>query len=191
MYYFQTTVSFLPSESLKWSEILLKCLLSTLSQKFDEDILIAGQQSLMMLLERIESLFRDNESEIIAFYKQSVSSLKKMSFKGQSLTLEFSLKMINIVQKQQQVELVSLALENQLVSLGSNTNGVTARRAITKFFRELLKSKNILVLQEAYAALIEPFKASVEALTKHDQQGKIKKFQNSEMLWPFRKRPNP
>merc|ERR1712008_618971 len=54
----QKTVSFLPSESLRWSEIILRCLLSTLKIQFDEDILITGQQSLMMLLERIESLFR-------------------------------------------------------------------------------------------------------------------------------------
>ena len=41
--------------------MILRCLLSTLKIQFEEDILIAGQQSLMMLLERIDSLFRDNQ----------------------------------------------------------------------------------------------------------------------------------
>ena len=68
-------MSFLPSESLRWSEIILRCLLSTLKIQFDEDILITGQQSLMMLLERIESLFRDNEREIIEFYKISLGKI--------------------------------------------------------------------------------------------------------------------
>ena len=69
------SLSFLPSESLRWSEIILRCLLSTLKIQFDEDILITGQQSLMMLLERIESLFRDNEREIIEFYKISLGKI--------------------------------------------------------------------------------------------------------------------
>ena len=36
---------------------------------------------------------------------------------------------------------------------------------MAKFFRELLKSKNILVLQEAYAALVVPFKTSIVKLS--------------------------
>ena len=138
----------------------------------------------MMLLERKESLFRDNSRQIIDFYKLCLKGIKQLSYKGQSLTLAFAQKMISHVglaeaglglsggQKQQQVELVSIALDVQLVHHGSITNGLIARKAVVKFFRELLKSKNILVLQEAYAALTRPLKASVEALSCTNPPGK-------------------
>ena len=36
----QNAVSFLPAESLKWTEIILSCLLATLKKTHDEDILL-------------------------------------------------------------------------------------------------------------------------------------------------------
>ena len=44
----QNAVSFLPAESLKWTEIILSCLLTTLKKAHDEDILLAGIQSIMV-----------------------------------------------------------------------------------------------------------------------------------------------
>ena len=80
----QKAVSFLPSESSKWGKIILNCLLQTLEKRLDEDVVLAGQQSLLMLLERMESLFRDNEAEMIAFYKICLESIKQLSYKGQN-----------------------------------------------------------------------------------------------------------
>ena len=73
----QKAVSFLPSESSKWGKIILNCLLQTLEKRLDEDVILAGQQSLLMLLERLESLFRDNEAEMITFYKICLKSEAK------------------------------------------------------------------------------------------------------------------
>ena len=87
----------------------------------------------MMLLERIESLFRDNEDKIIEFYKISLRAIKQLSYKGQAMTLEFASKMINHVQeaKQQQVELVSIALDTNLIFQGSASNGKIGRKAVS------------------------------------------------------------
>lgn len=162
----RTTVSFLPSESTKWAQILLHCLQTTLKNRFDEDILIAGQQSLLMLLERIESLFRDNECDMIEFYKLSMKSMQKLSYKGQALNLEFAVKMMTFVKQQQQQELVTIVLDQHLVKQAATSNGQMGRRAIAKFLREMLKSKNILVLQEAYAAVVNPLKSAVGKLSE-------------------------
>ena len=162
----QKAVSFLPSESSKWGKIILNCLLQTLEKRLDEDVVLAGQQSLLMLLERMESLFRDNEAEMIAFYKICLGSIKALSYKGQAQTLIYTTKMINQVDlpKHQQLEFVSMALDTDLVCHGALTSGKESHEAIVKFFRDLLRSKNINVLQEAYSALLVPFKAALKDL---------------------------
>ena len=157
-------VSFLPSESSKWGKIILNCLLQTLEKRLDEDVVLAGQQSLLMLLERMESLFRDSETKMIAFYKICLKSIKQLSYKGQNSTLYFSAKMINYVEPKQQLEFVTLALDADLVRHGAMTNGKDAHEAIVKFFRDLLRSKNIHVLQEVYSALLTPYKAALKDL---------------------------
>ena len=152
-------------ESLDWSKIILNCLITSLKICLDEDILIAGQHSLLMLMERIESIFRENEVQIQDFYERSLQALPDLSYKGQASTLEFAGKLVsqlgNNDTKQQQLDLVSLALKVNLVHQGSNSRGQIARKAISKFFKDLLQSKNILVLQEAYAALVQPFKVKL------------------------------
>ena len=162
----QKAVSFLPSESSKWGKIILNCLLQTLEKRLDEDVVLAGQQSLLMLLERMESLFRDNEAEMIAFYKICLESIKQLSYKGQNQTLIFATKMICHVDlaKHQQLEFVTMALDADLVVHGAMTNDRVSHEAIVKFFRDLLRSKNINVLQEAYSALLVPFKAALKDL---------------------------
>ena len=169
----QNAVSFLPGESLKWTEIILSCLLSTLNKAHDEDILLAGHQSIMMLSERMENLFKDNAKQMIEFYTVSMKSFKKLSYKGQAFALEFAERMISHVehQKQQQVEFgktkmapeifVKMVLDIDLVGLGASTNGKETRKASVRFFRNLLKSKNILVLQEGYAALLKAFQTAL------------------------------
>ena len=162
----QKAVSFLPSESSKWGKIILNCLLQTLEKRLDEDVVLAGQQSLLMLLERMESLFRDNEAEMIAFYKICLESIKQLSYKGQNQTLIFATKMIchADLAKHQQLEFVTMALDADLVVHGAMTNDRVSHEAIVKFFRDLLRSKNINVLQEAYSALLVPFKAALKDL---------------------------
>ena len=98
----------------------------------------------MMLLERIESLFRDNEDKIIEFYKISLRAIKQLSYKGQAMTLEFASKMINHVQeaKQQQVELVSIALDTNLIFQGSASNGKIGRKAVSLFKKLFLVEWN-------------------------------------------------
>ena len=55
-----------------------------------------------------------------------------MSYKGQALTLEFASKMITHLQeaKQQQVELVTIAIDTDLVLQGSASNSQIGRKAV-------------------------------------------------------------
>ena len=56
---------------------------------------------------------------------------------------------------------VKMVLDIDLVGLGASTNGKETRKASVRFFRNLLKSKNILVLQEGYAALLKAFQTAL------------------------------
>ena len=71
-----------------------------------------------------------------------------MSYKGQALTLEFASKMITHVQeaKQQQVELVTIAIDTDLVLQGSASNSQIGRKAVCylcqTIFLKVSKSKS-------------------------------------------------
>ena len=61
-----------------------------------------------------------------------------------------------------------MALDMDLVTQGAATNGKESRNASIRFFRNLLKSKNILVLQECYGALLKAFETALdESNAKH------------------------
>ena len=64
------------------------------------------------------------------------------------------------VEQKQQLEFVKMALDIDLVAQGAVTNDMS-RKASIRFFRNLLKSKNILVLQEGYAALLKTFQTDL------------------------------
>ena len=73
-------------------------------------------------------------ADIIEFYKISLGSIRKLSYKGQAMTLEFASKMISYVgheAKQQQVELVTIAIDADLVLQGSASNGKSGRKAVS------------------------------------------------------------
>ena len=115
---------------------------------------------------------------MIEFYTVSLKSFKKLSYKGQAFALEFAERMISHVEHQKQqnnVEFgktklmapeifVKMVLDIDLVGLGAATNGKETRKASVRFFRNLLKSKNILVLQEGYAALLKAFQTALTSL---------------------------
>ena len=68
-----------------------------------------------------------------------------MSYKGQALTLEFASKMITHVQeaKQQQVELVTIAIDTDLVLQGSASNSQIGRKAVCNLFQTLFEDNSI------------------------------------------------
>lgn len=157
----QKAVSFLPAESAGWANTILGCLLAALKKRNDEDILLAGQQSILMLAERMESLFRDHEQEIRSFFAMGIDLFRTLSYRGQAQTMEFTSKMIILVETKLQVELVEVVLHANLIQHVGLTNGQEAKSAMVKFFRDQLKSKNILILQEVYLALLAPLQSSL------------------------------
>ena len=76
------------------------------------------------------SLFTRFVNTIVFHYISG--SIKKLSYKGQALTLEFATKMITHLQeaKQQQVELVTIAIDTDLVLQGSASNSQIGRKAV-------------------------------------------------------------
>ena len=76
------------------------------------------------------SLFTRLVNNIVFHYISG--SIKKLSYKGQALTLEFATKMITHLQeaKQQQVELVTIAIDTDLVLQGSASNSQIGRKAV-------------------------------------------------------------
>ena len=78
-------------------------------------------------------------------------SIKKLSYKGQALTLEFATKMITHLQeaKQQQVELVTIAIDTDLVLQGSASNSQIGRKAVRYLFKTFW-TKKLFLLESIY-----------------------------------------
>ena len=153
------SVSFLPPESRSWFMIVFKCLTSALDKQFDEDILISGQQSFIMLLERIDSIYTKNHDEIVDYLKRSVVNFGLCSRKGQVENLKFIRKLYEKFSN----DLLDFYLKSDIFKFAA-ANGfkdVKLRKEAIKFYHQLLDTKNIHSLQEVYSHLTSNYKKAV------------------------------
>ncbi len=163
-----STISFLPPESSKWCQIILDCIVTTLEKRPDEDILIAGQQAVLMLMERIDGLFQKYRPKIIEYIKLSLSSLTELSFEGRTSTVKYFTRTYQLVDAQNQQVLINILLNKEdskiLAAAITCLNSRVVDSAVV-MFRLLLNSKNILVLQEVYSYLTALYEETLKELT--------------------------
>ncbi len=174
-----STVSFLPPESSVWCETILDCFLTTLEKCFSENILIAGQHALILLLERIDSLFAQHRTKIKAFIAVNQDLFGRLSYSSKEAVIYFLTRMFHLVDQPLQNELLKTMLSPQsfvlqaMLSLDKRVRG-----AAVDLFRILLNSKNIIVLQEVYGHLISLFEESLHQLGRVDRFLKDNKFKD-------------
>ena len=82
---------------------------SALGRIFDEDILVSGQQSFTMLCERMESLYEEKSSQMMAYLQATADAFPKMSRRGQAESIKFFKRMIQ-ANKLDEAALVEMSL---------------------------------------------------------------------------------
>ncbi len=158
-------VSFLPPESSEWCRAMVDCFNSTLAKCFDEDILVAGQHSLVLLLERIDSLFGQHKRAIMEFTLSGAESFRRLSFAGKESLLLFLTRMLSLADKGEQAVLLGKVLDPRS-PVGQAMFSLDKRvgEASANLFRVLLNSKSVIVLQEVYSHLMCLLEESVHRL---------------------------
>lgn len=186
----------LVKQSIEWLDTILECLLlvtgiqipewknealhrSNDGGQFNEDIIVTGQQTIMMLLEMspvpsptepmsdARSLYQKKNNELFQLLEFFLYQFSHYSRQGQMCVLNYTLHMLNLaselgIQGQKYEEKIvqllshSRIAEKAAFSVSKQTYKVTAN-----LFRQLLKSKNIIILQEVYCHLTEIYESAL------------------------------
>ena len=142
-------VTILPADSADWCGTILDCLLMSLEKHFSEDLLIAGQHSFVMLIERIEGLFNRHMEKLILYIRLVEENFEDMTFSGQIESIRFFTKMFSISNyTKARPDILKLITGQQspiLRTVFSYDQAVT--NASVNLFKALLNTKDIKVLQ--------------------------------------------
>lgn len=148
------SVSFLPPESSDWCLSIMDCLVSTLNKAMCEDLMVAGQHTFVMFLERIETLFQAHHDKFMSYIQLNLDCFHDMSFHGQISVLEFLAKMYNLADAPRQPRIASLVTNFASPVFEVAVRGEpTVSKAAADLFKILLMSKNIHILQDVYSYL--------------------------------------
>eukprot|EP00094_Tigriopus_californicus_P005418 TCALIF_05224-PA protein Name:"Similar to Smg1 Serine/threonine-protein kinase SMG1 (Mus musculus)" AED:0.14 eAED:0.15 QI:0/0.66/0.5/1/0/0/4/861/3250 len=159
------SVSFLPPESSDWCLNIMECLVLTLNKIMCEDLLVAGQHTFVMFLERIETLFQAHHDKFMGYIQLNLDCFRDMSFYGQISVLEFLAKMYSLADAPRQPWIATLVTDFKSpvfeVALGSEA---AVSKAAADLFKILLMSKNIHILQDVYSYLNCLFEKALHTL---------------------------
>ena len=186
----------LVKESIEWLDTILECLfLVTGIQKqewenetsnrsnnggqFDEEILVTGQQTIMMLLEMCpDSSTTDpmsdarkpyvkKNNELFQLLENSLYQFSHYSRQGQICVLNYTLHMLNLAaelgnqgQKYEE-KIVQLLSHSKIVEKAAFSVCKKTYKETANLIRQLLKSKNIIILQEVYSHLTEIYESAL------------------------------
>ena len=150
----EKAVSFLPPDAKIWCGNILDCLSKLLKKLFDEDILVVGQHSLILLLERIDTLFGMHNPKILSYIEASCDNFSKLTFSGQVVALGFLGRMFQFADAKSKQQIVrNLMGPNSAVVRASFCQDRRVFAAGVDLYKALLNSKDILVLQGRYSVL--------------------------------------
>ncbi len=175
-----STVSFLPPESSTWLKTILDCFLPTLKKSFNEDIMVAGQHALILLMERIDTLFTHHKDSIMVFTWLNIESYGRLSFGGMEAVIRFVTKMLQLVDEEEHNKIFRRMLNYDsfmVKAIFSLSDKV--REAASHAFQLLLKSKSVLVLQEVYSHLLALIEEALFRLARVERSLKENKFRKS------------
>ena len=150
---------------------------------FDEDIFVTGQQAIMMLLEMCpnpelseepksdcRALHIGKKAEIGHLLGYSFSHFLRFSCQGQICILNFTFHMSKLANEpgsqgqKQEESIIQLITNSRLAECAAFTRYKEVQEETANLYRHLLKSKNIIVLQEVYSHLTEIYEAAMMAL---------------------------
>ena len=163
----ERAISFLPPEAKVWCGNVLDCLSKLLKKLFDEDILVVGQHSLILLLDRIDTLFGMHNPKIMSYIEGTCDNFSKLTFSGQVVALGFLGRMFQFADAKSKQQIVrNLMGSNSAVVRASFCQDHRVFAAGVDLYKALLNSKDILVLQEVYGQLTALFEEALVGLSK-------------------------
>ena len=131
-----------------WCGNVLDCLSKLLGKLFDEDILVVGQHSLILLLDRIDTLFGMHNPKIMSYVRVTCDNFSKLTFSGQVVALGFLARMFQFADAKSKQQIVrDLMGSKSAVVRASFCADRRVFAAGVDLFKALLNSKDILVLQ--------------------------------------------
>ena len=148
-----------------WCGNVLDCLSKLLGKLFDEDILVVGQHSLILLLDRIDTLFGMHNPKIMSYVRVTCDNFSKLTFSGQVVALGFLARMFQFADAKSKQQIVrDLMGSKSAVVRASFCADRRVFAAGVDLFKALLNSKDILVLQEVYGQLTALFEEALLGL---------------------------
>ena len=151
-----------------WCGNVLDCLSKLLGKLFDEDILVVGQHSLILLLDRISwgpLLGVVGTPRIMSYVASTCDNFSRLTFSGQVVALGFLARMFQFADAQSKQQIVRrLTGPESAVVRASYCQDNRVFAAGVDLFKALLNSKDILVLQEVYGQLTALFEEALLGL---------------------------
>ena len=145
--------------------IYLQCLTAALKRSSDEDILITGQQSLVMLCERMDGLYTEKSSEIKEYLQLTLDKFQVISRRGQIESLKFFNRILT-ANKLDESELVGKCLGSKVFASVCRSSDSALKDEAVKLYQLFLDTKKIHNLQEVYSHFTQKFNASIPQLKK-------------------------
>jgi PI-3-kinase-related kinase SMG-1 len=161
----QNAITFLPPESSVWCENILDSFAKVLDKRHDEDILVVGQHSMILLMERIETLFAQKQKKIMSYVKRNIDLFSSLTFSGQVVTLGFLGRMFMLAGPKAKLTIVQKIVGTKSPVLQTSfCSESRIIRAAVDLFKIMLNSKDIHILQVVYRHLTSLLEESLVCL---------------------------